>query len=148
MISTHPEASKHTIRPAAAFLRIAGAALGTGVLLAVLGYLPTAAAAGGSAVPAMLTGVAVAVFGGWAGTLASLVFINRPPVVQAWGVLGGLAARFAVTVTLAIAIGAGDVVARTPLMIWVAIAQLAILGVDTFGLIRLVRGGAGSGRAS
>lgn len=127
------------IEPAREFLRTALVALGSAIGLALIGYYPTVSLSGPSGVRAMALGIAVALLGGWAGSVPPLALLRRSAREFAAGTLGGLLVRFVGTLGIALGVWALDVVPHVPLLIWVAIAQFVILTVDTIGLIRLGR---------
>jgi hypothetical protein len=105
----------------------------------LVGYWPTAAVAGAAGVHAMFAGIAVALLGGWVGLLPCFFVLRRDPRQQVNGILGGLGVRFAATLALAAAVFLTGVFAPRPLVLWVAIAQLAVLAVDTIGLVSLFK---------
>jgi hypothetical protein len=133
------ESTHMPIHPIAAFLRIAGAGALTTIVLLALGYAPTAALGGRSAVEAMLIGGGVSLLGGWIGCIPPIAMINAPPAHLMSGLMLGIGARFLLSLGLALALSAYDVAPRVPLLLWVAIVQIAVLTVDTVGLLRLVR---------
>lgn len=123
----------------AAFLRVAMMSAGVALLLALVGYWPTASHAGSAGVAAMLVGIGVSLVGGWTGSLATIAYLRKPPREHPNGILLGLAVRFAVTLALALAVWLGGPFQRLPLLLWVGIAQLVILLVDVLGLVGLLK---------
>jgi hypothetical protein len=120
-------------------VRVALVSAAAAVALAALGYWPTVTQAGAAGVHAMLAAIAVCLVGGWVGTLPTVAFLNRPPCEHPTGVLAGLAARFGVTLGLAIAAVLTKAFANVPFLLWVGIGHLVILGVDVFSLTGLLR---------
>ncbi len=134
---TDPKASN--IRPAHAFARLGLIALGVAVVLAAVGYWPTVRLAGAEAVEAMLLGIGIALVGAWAGSLATCLYFAKPPAQHPIGILAGLVVRFVVTIGLTVAAWAADAFDNNPLLIWVGLAQLVILGVDVTGMAGFLR---------
>lgn len=124
---------------AAAFARLAGIGALAGGCVAAVGFLPTRAIAGGVGVNAMMVGVAVAVVGAWPGLAIMLQAFRVPPVEQVNRILGGLGVRFAVTVGLAVALAFSGLVAAKTAVLWVALAQLAVLAADTSYFVQLLK---------
>jgi len=120
-------------------VRIALISTATAALLALIGYWPTAARAGSTGVIAMLVGIGIALVGGWAGSLPTVAYLPRQPREHANGILIGLAARFGVTLGLAVGAWLTGVFPKAPLLLWVGIGQLAILAVDVPGLVVLLK---------
>ena len=128
-----------SLRPAPAFLRIALVSTAAAAALALIGYWPTKAQAGAPGVNAMLVGIGISLLGGWAGSLPTVAYLPRKPREHANGILLGLAARFAVTLGLAVAAWLTGVFPKAPLLLWVGIGQLVILAVDVPGLVALLK---------
>lgn len=128
-----------TANPAHVLPRLALVSLAVAVGLAAAGWLPTAALGGAEATNAMLFGIGVALIGGWAGLSVPVALLRHPPQAFAWGAIGGLGARFLVTLTLALVLRQSGTLAIKPFLIWVGLAQFVILAVDMLGLVRLVR---------
>jgi hypothetical protein len=128
-----------SIRPPVAFLRIALASTAAAAALGLVGYWPTVVQGGVGSVKAMVAGIAISLVGGWIGTIPTIAFLSRPPREHPMGILAGLGARFAVTLGLAIAAVVTGAFSNVPLLLWVGISQLVILGVDVFSLVGLLR---------
>lgn len=139
MIAPGIQTTRPKIDLASAFLRLAAAALGATVVLVLLGWYPTVALAGADGPGALLAGVGVALVGGWFGIAVPVMCLHQPPRVLAWATLGGLGARFFVTLALALAASKLSSLPVKPLLLWVGLAQFVVLAVDMFGLIRIVR---------
>jgi len=126
--------ANRSLRRAAAFGRIALCAAGAAAAVALLGWLPTYELCGSAGVRAMLAAVGVALAGAWAGVLPTVACLSRPARQHPQGILTGLGVRFGVTVALALGLWSSGVLEERPFLLWVGIAQFAILGVDVWGL--------------
>lgn len=123
--------------PAAEYLRFSGWALAAATAAALLGYLPTLRLGGRGAIPAMIAGCAV-------GFLASLA--GGVPVALGRGKLApgaayvmtmaSMAVRFVAVLVLGLAVALSGLFERGPLLIWIAIAYLALLVVDTWYAVK------------
>jgi hypothetical protein len=87
----------------------------------------------------MLVGLAVAVVGGWVGSLIPAMCAQQPARVMGVALLIGLISRFIVTLALAVGLKLSGLVPTTPLLIWVGAGHLLVLATDSLGLVRLVR---------
>jgi hypothetical protein len=123
----------------AAFARVALMSTAAAVALAAIGYWPTVAQAGTAGVNAMLVGLAICLVGGWVGALPTVAYLSHPPREHPTGILAGLAVRFGVTLGLTIAAVLTRAFSDVPLLLWVGVGQLVILGVDVFSLTGLLR---------
>ena len=132
--------TKAKLDASGAFVRCAALSSLTAVLLAGVGWVPTMHMAGSAGLAAMGVAIAIALLGAWVGTLIPIICMSGDAYRFLGGVLGGLAARFGLTMTIALILRAMDVLPARPLLLWVGIAQVAILGVDTLVLLRLSRG--------
>jgi hypothetical protein len=121
------------------FVRIAAVSTAAAVLLALIGYWPTAAQAGSAGVIAMLAGIGISLIGAWAGAAPTIAFLRRPPREHSTGILAGLGVRFAVTLGLAVALVVTGAFSNVPLLLWVGVAQLVILAVDVLGLAGVLK---------
>jgi hypothetical protein len=130
-------------RAGVAFLTLWMRADIAGVLLTALGAWPTIRISGLSGLLPMGIGIGVALFGSVAGNLLGAWALIRPPRQQLSMLLGSLMARFAVTLVLAVVLALTGPFAPRPLVLWAAIAQLALLAVDTIGLTRMLKQGGG-----
>lgn len=124
-----------------ALLRLAAAGLVVCVAAGAVGYLPTRAIAGNAGVTGMLVGLAITLVGAWAGLAATVPMFRLPPREQVSRILGGFMVRFTVTIALAVAAAFSGLVPPKPTVLWVAIAQLLVLGVDTTLLVRMLKQG-------
>lgn len=123
----------------ATLARLALVSLAAALGMALVGWYPTTGLGGSDAGGAMLAGLGVALVGGWVGLSIPVAFLGGSARALAWGSIGGLAARFFVTLTLALAVRKLSALPVKPLMLWVGMAQFVILAVDMVGLVRTVR---------
>lgn len=120
--------TRERARLALRYLAWAGAAT---VALLLVGYGPTRNLAGPQAVWAMLAGCGIALVAGIAGAVP-IVFGERPKGSEGPArALGAMALRLAVVVVLALSAALSGWFELEPLLIWVAIAYLAQLAVET-----------------
>lgn len=107
------------------FLWVAGI---TGLLL-LLGYVPTRHLGGPQAVPAMIAGcvasAVAAILGALPVTLGRGRGANALPLV-----LASMAVRFGAVLVLALALALSGRFERAPLLLWVAVSYLALLGAE------------------
>ena len=122
---------------AAATAVVAGGFAAAG--LVAIGWLPTARLAGAAGTNAMLAGTLIALAGGWAGLVPILRALPQRPADQLNGILLGTVLRFVVTLGAAIAFALGGLFAPRPLVLWVAIAQMVLIAVDTMMLLPHLR---------
>jgi hypothetical protein len=87
----------------------------------------------------LLVGVAIALVGGWIATYPVVASLRRPGSERVNAILLSTALRFAITLALAAAAALSGFFDPKPLIVWVAIAQLVVLAVDTIGLVRLFK---------
>ena len=132
-------ATKANPDAASAFIRCAVASALSALLLAAIGWFPTAHLAGSAGLAAMGVAIAISLVGAWVGSLIPILCMTGDAYRFLGGVLGGLAARFMLTMAIALVLRAMDLLPAKPLLLWVGIAQFAILGVDTMMLLRLSR---------
>lgn len=131
-----------TVPTSSPFSRLATGALlafGGALLVVLAGYWPTASQSGAAGVTALLIAVAAALVGSWAGSVAPLWMIGAAPQQFVAAYFLGLGARFALTLLAALVLPAVLDVPRTPLLLWVGIAQVVLLAIDTVYLGLLVR---------
>ena len=118
--------------PTAEYLRFLAWVVGVAVLIALVGWLPTRRLGGPEAIPAMIVGCAV-------GALASA--LGGIPVARGRGatdpaqrlnmVMLSMGLRLAVVAALGAAAAFSGQVERVPLLLWIGIAYVALLAVDT-----------------
>lgn len=121
--------------------RFVGLALGAAVAVALIGYLPTRRLGGEGASAAMLLGCAVSFSASVVGMLPLLL---APPDLAAPDrtvrSLGSMVLRLGVLVMLGAAAALAGIVPLRPLILWIALSHLALLGVDTLYALRLAGG--------
>jgi hypothetical protein len=122
-----------------AFVRMAALTAAVAVVLGLAGYYPTIALCGSEGVRALVIGMGVALVGAWLGSLMPALFISPDPRVFLNGLLLGLGVRFAVTLALALLLRALDVAPEKPLLLWVGLGQVVLLGSDSVAQVRLAR---------
>lgn len=122
----------------------AAQSLGALVALGLLGWLPTSRLAGAPGLSALAAGCAVALAGAICGAAPVLLALarggpERPHVTAGWA----MALRSGTTLAGALVVTLGTGVARTPFLVWVALAYGALLVVETRWTVRwLAAGGA------
>jgi hypothetical protein len=130
-------------RAAGSYLRFLAWAAAITAAVAALGAVPTRRLGGEGALPALLAGCAI-------GLIASAV--GGVPVALAAGagrradlapaVLAAMGLRFAVALALGLAAALSGWFERGPLLVWLALSYLALLGADTkYALAALRRPG-------
>ncbi len=123
----------------AAMAGLMGLALVTGLVLAAIGYLPTRNLAGTSGVAAMLTGICVGLVSAAAGMVPPILSLHASAIERQKSSMIGAGLRFLVTILLTVATVFSGFLPRTPLVLWIAIAYLVLLLVDTWALVGLLK---------
>ncbi|MBK8915721.1 MAG: hypothetical protein IPM64_14195 [Phycisphaerales bacterium] len=117
----------------------AAASFATAVLCGLAGYWPTLALAGSGGVSAMIAAIAAA----WPASLIAVLVTGRafagPPTGWIGAAMLGLGLRFGLTIAAVIVMDAMQHWPREPLLLWIAIAQLVLLKVDTLTLVLAAR---------
>ncbi len=113
--------------------------------LVAVGYLPTRNLGSEAAIPAMLAGCGLALVASLAGTVPLVLARGRRPQEAMPALLGSLALRLIVAIGLAVAAALSGLFAVVPLLVWLLLAHLALLAVDTHYALSLVKS-PGSGR--
>jgi hypothetical protein len=120
-------------RAVGSYLRFLAWGIGTTVAAALAGWVPTRRLAGEDALPALIAGCVVALLASAIGAVPVVLARSRPDAVRR-GPTAALAAtglRLAATVVLGtVAFLSGRFETR-PLAIWIAIAYVVLLVVDT-----------------
>lgn len=125
--------------PGAALVRLMGLVLVTGLVLAAAGYFPTRNLAGTAGVAAMLTGICVAVVSAAAGMTPPILAMHASAIERQKSLMMGMGLRFLVTLLLTVATVFSGFLPQTPLVVWIAIAYLVLLLVDTWALVGLLK---------
>lgn len=123
----------------AAMARLLGLALVTGLVLAAIGYLPTRNLVGTSGVAAMLTGICVGLVSAAAGMVPPILSLNSVAIERQKSLMVGAGVRFLVTLLLTVSTVFSGFLPRTPLVVWIAIAYLVLLLVDTWAMVGLLK---------
>lgn len=119
---------------AARYLRFVAIALAATVLLALLGIWPTRNLGGPGAVDALMAGCVISFLASAVGALP--LFFRREgrvPLVTAFASMG---LRLLVVVALGTAAALSGQFPTRPLLLWLAIAYVALLAVDTTYAVR------------
>ncbi len=126
--------------PARTFARLAARSVAASLLFALASYWPAKVALGGEpAVLAMLLATGVALLGSLAASAAPAAYVRRAPKELAFAVLASFGVRFLVTMGAALVAMPLRIVPPDALLVWVAVAQLALLAADSAALIALAR---------
>ena len=110
------------------FLKWAG---GLSAALLALGFLPTVRLAGEKGLSAMAAGCGVSLAGSIAGTTPFLLARGRSAAEIVPVLLGSIALRLIVVLTLAGITAWVGLLANRPFLLWVAISHLGLLVADT-----------------
>lgn len=138
-MQTTAASESNGVNIAAAMARLMGLALVTGLVLAAIGYLPTRNLAGAPGVAAMLTGICVVLVSAAAGLAPPILSLNAPAIERQKSLMVGAAVRFLVTLLLTVSTVFSGFLPRTPLVVWIAIAYLVLLLVDTWAMVALLK---------
>src|SRR5262245_57750710 len=121
------------------FLRLMGIGAACAVLLALVGWIPTARIAGPDSLPAMLVGIGCSLAGTIAASIPAAFAKSHTPMSRQIAMLGSMALRMAVTMVIVVTLVFSTSLPRVPLVFWTAISYLALLAVETYCLVQLVR---------
>ncbi len=123
--------------------------LALGIAIAV-GWLPTSRWAGAAGLEALAAGCAVAFAGAALGTLPVLFAVAAGGTDRTHAVAGkAMALRAGGTLAGALALALGTGIARTPFLVWVGVAYIALLVAETRWTVRWLAAGDGQvGRRS
>jgi hypothetical protein len=133
-----PSGQRHT-DPLATLLRLVALSAIGGIVAGLAAFVPVRSIWGDAATVAMLAGLAVAVLGGWFGSIPIVLTINLGPAAFASGVLAGLGARFLATAVVAALVHTSGLVVSDAFLLSVGVMHLLILAVDVTAQIRLSR---------
>lgn len=127
--------------------RAAASWLGTSALalavLVALGALPTQRLAGRDGLVALAAGVAVALAGAALGAAPVVVALARGALARPHVVAGrAMALRAGGSLAGALAVALGTAVERLPFLVWVGVAYLGLLAVETRWMVRWLSPGA------
>ncbi|QOJ14096.1 MAG: hypothetical protein HRU75_05370 [Planctomycetia bacterium] len=115
------------------------ASVATAVACGLVGYRPTAALAGPEGVPAMVAAIAAALPGSLLAVLVTGRALAGPPTGWIGAAMLGLGLRFGLTIAAVLLMDSLQRWPRAPLLLWIAIAQLVLLKVDTLMLVLAAR---------
>lgn len=110
------------------FLKWSGGILAA---LLTLGYLPTMRLAGERGITAMVAGCGVSLAGSVAGTVPFLLARGRGVTETVPALLGSIALRLIVVMTLAGITAWVGLLANRPFLLWVAVSHVGLLVADT-----------------
>jgi len=97
---------------------------------------------GGPAVVAMAGGVGIALVAALAGLAPPIIWAAGSPRAPVTGVLIGMGLRFVLPLGLTLAALLSRMLPPVGLAVWVVIAYLVLMTIDTIGLVRLTRSNA------
>ncbi|MCL4838224.1 MAG: hypothetical protein KJ058_09705 [Thermoanaerobaculia bacterium] len=117
------------------YARLLALLAGTGLLLAALGYLPTARLAGPAGLVAMAAGIGVSLVATAVGALPLLAPARGGTGASA--LLAAMVLRFAVAAVLALVLALSGLLPRTPVLLWIGLSYLAMLAADAAYTARL-----------
>ena len=120
------------------YVRFLALALTITAGLGLLGYAPTVRLGGPEAVRAMFAGCAASVLATLVGSIP-LVRLRRDVIHSAVpAALLAMGLRFIVVLALGVAAALSGWFAPPPLLIWLAVSYLALLGADTWYAVRMI----------
>ena len=122
--------------PADPYARFLVLVIGAALLLVGLGYVPTRRLAGREAIPAMAVGCAISVV---AAALAGWLIVATPaatPEARMQRAFLAMTVRLAIVVLLALAAVLSGVLARMPLLFWIATTYVVLLPLEVNLAIR------------
>jgi uncharacterized membrane protein len=134
---TEPIVPSPGIGPAGAWVRLAGLSLGLALVLALVGYVPTRAWAGAAGLVGMSAGIIVALVAALAGLVPPLLALREAPARRVGAMFRGIAVRFAVVILLTGAALLSGQFERRSLLVWMLIAYVALMILDSVVLARL-----------
>ena len=131
---------------AGTLLRLIGLGCAATLAAIALGYYPTLRWAGPGGIPAMLAGCAVSLVAGIIGALplCFAVSLGRGPAGMVNRILAASALRMAAALVLTLSLALSGLFPRAPLLVWIAVAYLWTLLVETVYLLYGLRVTAGS----
>ncbi|HKV06630.1 MAG TPA: hypothetical protein VJ725_00740 [Thermoanaerobaculia bacterium] len=122
--------------PAAGYLRFLVWATVVTAAVALLGYLPTQRLGGEGAIPAMLAGCVVGLLASLAGGAPVALGQRAGPAAAHQTMMLAMAVRFVAALALGLAVALSGLFAVRPLLVWIAIAYVALLVVDTWYAVK------------
>jgi hypothetical protein len=120
------------------YSRLVLASLGTAVAVGLLGYYPTLRIAGSDGVAAMFAGIGISLVAGCVGAIPIGLAGQGDPSRVPQAILLATAVRFLVVMAITISVVFSGWFERAALGLWIGIAYLAMLFVDTLYAVRVV----------
>lgn len=105
------------------------AAVVVGALLGV-GFLPTRRLAGSDALPAMVAGALISLTGAALAGWALVAVRATTPTMRMQLAMRAMVVRLVVVLALGVAMALSGLVARTPLLFWIAASYVALLPLE------------------
>ncbi|HEX2644686.1 MAG TPA: hypothetical protein VHU81_16930 [Thermoanaerobaculia bacterium] len=129
-------------RAAGSYLRFLAWGIGTTVAAALVGWIPTRRLAGEDALPALIAGCVIALLASAIGALPVVLARSRPnaPLQGPVAALAATGVRVGVMVALGLAAALSGSFSIRPLVVWIAIAYVVLLVVDTRYAVTALRG--------
>ena len=124
---------------ARSYVRFAGTAVATALLLAGVGYVPTMRLVGDGAVAAILAGCGISLAASCLGAIPLASAASGPGTQAAQSVLWSTGVRFLVALLLVVPAVLSGWFHRTALATWVAISYMTMLLIDTTFAVRLMK---------
>lgn len=121
-----------------AYLCMMLASLATAAVVAILGYFPTLRLGGSDAIGAMFAGIAISLIASCIGSAVIGLGGRKDPTKAPQAVLLASTIRFVVTLALTASVVLSDWFEPLAIGLWVGIAYLAMLLVDTIYAVRLL----------
>lgn len=114
------------------------ASIGTAVAVGLLGYFPTLRIAGSAGVSAMCAGIAVSLVAGCVGAVPVGLAAQGDPTRVPQAILTATAVRMVVVMAITVSLVFSGWFDRAALGLWVGMAYLAMLFVDTLYAVHVV----------
>jgi len=127
--------------------RFVGLAAGLTVLLAAVGWVPTRHVGGPGAVVAMIAGCGIGLVASLLAAVPIALGAGAPPMTRTSWALAAMLVRLFAALGLGVLAGLSGWFDKGPLLIWLAISYLALLGVETMFTVKLL-GAPGKGAKS
>ena len=122
--------------PTAEYLRFVAWVVAVAAVVALLGYLPTRRLGGEGAIPALLAGCAIGALASVLGGLPTALIRGGTPAELVTRLGASTAIRLAAVVILGAVAFLSGWVPLVPLLLWIAISYVALLGVDVWYALR------------
>ena len=140
MSTPTPAASMSASRPMIGeFAQLIGAALLGAAILFGIGYVPTRQMGGDGAVVGMSIGLGICVIASTLGAIPIVCYRDPKPATRQVAFLGTIAVRMLTTLLLFAVVALSRKFDAKSLAIWTGTGYLALLGIETFTAIRLIK---------